>query len=1304
VKIRFFVLVCLLLLVSARLSYAQSNPPNPQTPNTTSACDTSSLVNGCYGYFPGFTDHATPTGSWPPTSAPATNTDTVETVPPASNVSWVPFSALYYPGYSGSISTKMDCHFQGWFGGGGPPPGTSGSSHDAIGMDQSQTAVVNAQIQNAINRGCNYVDFDWYGSGNTFIDSVTLAWIGALDTLCSQNSGVCPLQMALMEDGNTTSGRSTSGFETDMTYASTHYFTHPSYWKMNVNGCSNRPVVLAFGWSVFSSTDWATVQTYDKNNIGNCNNQPLIATDGANGLNETNLDGGYAWINVTAYTNASPGTVTTPGVSGTVQFDTHFQTALASWYGSAITSTKPVRIGAIWAGFNDTNANWGFASPHTEGRKMSRECGRVWVNSYGQLTAPNHFTSTNQIPFMGIPTWNDYEEGTAIEPGIDNCLTESSFAANVNTSNNTVNWSYSFGTSSYAHVPGDVSTIHHYALWDGTNGNWTQVSTNNVGMTGVSCSGTQNVSCSAPLSGYTWSPGIHTLYVQAVGQPSISNHVSPSVSFDAEPIASVSPASITFPNTNVTSTSSATVTVTNTGNAALVIPQNGATITSGSGTFNINPNPYPTCTAQANGGSCVITVTFTPPGCITYNGTLSITDNASGSPQQVSLSGTGTSPGGCIGGASKITPNPYPFGNVPAGTQSTTAPFSFLNETGGTITPTLAVPSSFLIVSNTCSNVANNTSCNIGVACSPTTAGSYGGSLTASYGGSVIASSTLSCTGTSTNQGTVLFSQIQNMSGWTYCADGTNSCGGGNGTGTASWTPNISSPSEPNVLNPSQTEPSADYTLGGTGSYSNARFYIQLGAQDSVTQFTYNVDLYIDKPSTPQAIVFSLGQAVSNTYYPFQFQCDFKGTGKWNVYNPANGSWNSTGVTCSTFAANTWTHLSFSMNTTGGTLNYTGISVGGTAHTLTGVSGYHPTTYSPDAIISQIYLDGDSTQDSFNLYLDNVVLYDAANLQPNASFSPATLDLGTTTTGSATAVRDLTLTNSGTGALSISSVSTNNSQFVISSNNCGASLAANSSCIVGLSFAPTSGSYGTANGLVTVTGGETITANVIGTNLNPNTILYSNMQNDAWIVCNTVSCVGGNGSATSTYAANQSTPTINGQNSGLAQFSASSGSSYSNSKFKDAKAAQDSYSVFQLNVDVYISDPTKPQNLQFVVAQADAGKYYAFQFMCDLKAGGIWRIWNLGAGSWVATSIPCTSSSFAKADWTHLTFTVQRTSGSQMQYLSLAVGGNTYTINSSLYNPASQSPDDIEALLFESGDGSDEGYSIYLSNVTISHQ
>ena len=78
-----------------------------------------------------------------------------------------------------------------------------------------------------------------------------------------------------------------------------------------------------------------------------------------------------------------------------------------------------------------------------------------------------------------------------------------------------------------------------------------------------------------------------------------------------------------------------TTTLTNVGATALSITS--ITIT-GSSYFSQTNN----CGASVGaGGSCSITVTFSPGSIGTFSGDVVITDNGGGSPQQVALSGTG---------------------------------------------------------------------------------------------------------------------------------------------------------------------------------------------------------------------------------------------------------------------------------------------------------------------------------------------------------------------------------------------------------------------------------------------------------------------------------------------------------------------------------------------------------------------------------------------------------------------------------------------------------------------------------------
>src|SRR3989454_4452372 len=88
---------------------------------------------------------------------------------------------------------------------------------------------------------------------------------------------------------------------------------------------------------------------------------------------------------------------------------------------------------------------------------------------------------------------------------------------------------------------------------------------------------------------------------------------------------------------------------------------------------------------------------------------------------------------------------------------------------------------------------------------------------------------------------------------------------------------------------------------------------------------------------------------------------------------------------------------------------------------------------------------------------------------PLASFSPTSLAFPSQTVGTASGAQAVTLSNSGSAALSITSIAvtgTNSGDFG-QTNNCGSSLAAGSSCAINVTFTPTA--TGTRSGTLTVT-------------------------------------------------------------------------------------------------------------------------------------------------------------------------------------------------------------------------------------------
>jgi hypothetical protein len=205
---------------------------------------------------------------------------------------------------------------------------------------------------------------------------------------------------------------------------------------------------------------------------------------------------------------------------------------------------------------------------------------------------------------------------------------------------------------------------------------------------------------------------------------------------DPSPNASVSPTTLTFASqTAGTASPSQTVTLSNTGNAALSIT--GISITGSDPSDFAETN---SCgSSVAAGTSCNISVTFTPAATGTLSATLTFTDNATGSPQSVGLTGTGANSGGGTGGGSTpavtLSSTSLSFGNQPVDTTSSAQTVTLTNTgsaalsiTSLTITGTNA--SDFTEVADTCgSSVAAGGTCTVEVTFTPSAASSYTATL-----------------------------------------------------------------------------------------------------------------------------------------------------------------------------------------------------------------------------------------------------------------------------------------------------------------------------------------------------------------------------------------------------------------------------------------------------------------------------------------------------------------------------------------------------------------------------------------------
>jgi hypothetical protein len=204
----------------------------------------------------------------------------------------------------------------------------------------------------------------------------------------------------------------------------------------------------------------------------------------------------------------------------------------------------------------------------------------------------------------------------------------------------------------------------------------------------------------------------------------------------ANPLATLSP-NLNFGNQNINTTSSGLATIiTNTGSLPVVVSQSqlfGTNFTlTNLGTCFTTFLSNTSFTLQV-GQSCTFVITFSPTATTTYSGSFQVTDNALGSPQVITLGGTGTVP--IIAWSSPQGGTTYNYGNVLTGSFSDSSALTLSNTGTGPLNVALTITGTnaaqFVVQSTTCSNVLQaGNNCTVVVRFTPIAAQSYAASLT----------------------------------------------------------------------------------------------------------------------------------------------------------------------------------------------------------------------------------------------------------------------------------------------------------------------------------------------------------------------------------------------------------------------------------------------------------------------------------------------------------------------------------------------------------------------------------------------
>jgi hypothetical protein len=367
----------------------------------------------------------------------------------ANNVSKVDVHSLLYAG----ATTKVFAHLMLWFG----QPG-----HANVGYSSTDPAQVQRQINDMVSRGIDGVVVDWYGPNNS-IDQAT-------QLVMSEAEKHPGFSFAIMIDAGAIQQNSCSGCSPQqrlinlLQYVEKKYFVSKAYFTIQ-----GQPVVTNFNVDRSYSVDWDAV------NAG-ISVHPRFLFQDNQGFTHAMSDGSYSWIIPASDYGAS---------------------YLSGFYAAGQKFPNIETVGAAYKGFNDSLAPW------NSGRVMSQQCGGTWLKTFSEVNGL--YNAGKQLPYLQLVTWNDYEEATEIESGIDSC-----FSLTASVSGSSLQWG----------INGSENTVDHYNVYISSDGqNLMRLTEIQPGLHSVDL-------CAFPIPA-----GNYKLFVQAVGKPMLSNRMPGPVSY-----------------------------------------------------------------------------------------------------------------------------------------------------------------------------------------------------------------------------------------------------------------------------------------------------------------------------------------------------------------------------------------------------------------------------------------------------------------------------------------------------------------------------------------------------------------------------------------------------------------------------------------------------------------------------------------------------------------------------------------------------------------------------------------------------
>jgi hypothetical protein len=265
-------------------------------------------------------------------------------------------------------------------------------SHIGVGYSSHDPEVITRQISEARSMGISGFVVDWYGDRDQFVNQS----FAIIERTANQQHFQVALLYNEPADDN---GEATDETLAALGKAYASYIGPSAPDRAAYLTYQGHPVIFIFPKG--GHTNWNVV----RQQVNTWDTPPLLFyKDGPPHDSANSFAGYYAWVH--------------PGRKGWAADGSDWGEQYLETFYKSMKDNYPgkIAVGAAWPGFNDALASWGL------NRHMDARCGSTFEKTlrlYHQ-----YYDDANPLPFLLVETWNDYEEGTAIErPDITGCKT-----------------------------------------------------------------------------------------------------------------------------------------------------------------------------------------------------------------------------------------------------------------------------------------------------------------------------------------------------------------------------------------------------------------------------------------------------------------------------------------------------------------------------------------------------------------------------------------------------------------------------------------------------------------------------------------------------------------------------------------------------------------------------------------------------------------------------------------------------------------------------------------------------------------